>query len=224
MIKLIHGDCLEMMKSIPSGSVDMVLTDPPYGLDYQSQWKKEKSKWMPKIKNDKVPFIAFIAEAERCLTDGGCAVIFCRYDSWISFSNELERVGLRVKSQIVWDKVIHGMGDLRGATALQHELAIFATKGRFKFWAKRQKSIVRHVRVNAKDMQHPNEKPVSLMEDIVAGYCPPGGVVLDCFTGVSPVGVACVNTGRKFVGIELDDRYFDIAQTRIDEAVKTAAA
>ena len=214
-ILLMKGDCLERMKEIESGSVDMILTDPPYGIDFQSQWKKDKSGWMPKIKNDKKPFIEFIPESSRCLSEVGCMIIFCRFDSWQTFADECIKNGLKVKSQIVWDKVVHGMGDLRGATALQHELALFITKGKFKFPNKRQKSIVRHKRVNPSDLAHPNEKPVSLMEDLISGYTSEGDMVLDCFTGVSPVGVACKNLNRNFIGIELDDKYFEIAKDRI---------
>ena len=212
---LMFGDCLERMKEIPSGSVDMVLTDPPYGIDFQSQRKKDKAEWMPKIANDKKPFTEFISEAGRCLSQDGCMVIFCRFDSWQSFADECEQSGLLVKSQIVWDKVVHGMGDLKGATALQHELALFVTKGRFRFPGKRQKSILQHMRVNPVDMVHPNEKPVTLMIDLINGYTKPGDVVLDCFTGVCPVGVACAKTGRKFIGIELDPTYYGIACERI---------
>jgi DNA modification methylase len=212
---LMKGDCLERMKEIESGSVDMILTDPPYGIDFQSQWKKDKTKWMPKIANDKKPFIEFIEEASRCLSITGCMIVFCRFDSWQAFADECDRYGLKVKSQIVWNKVVHGMGDLRGATALQHELALFITKGKFRFPGKRQKSIVTHTRVNPKDMLHPNEKPVSLMNELIEGYTREGQLILDCFTGVSPVGVAAKNLNRKFIGIEMDGKYFDIAKDRI---------
>jgi len=217
MIKLLMGDCLERMKEIESGSVDLILTDPPYGIDFQSQWKKDKAKWMPKIANDKRPFIEFIPEAARCLSKAGCMIVFCRFDSWQDFANECHENGLKVKSQIVWDKVVHGMGDLRGATALQHELALFVSKGGFKFAGKRQKSIVQCNRVNPKDMLHPNEKPVALMENLISGYSQEGDTVLDCFTGVSPVGVAAKNLNRDFIGIELDETYFNIAEKRINE-------
>lgn len=215
-IWLMKGDCLERMKEIPDGSVDMILTDPPYGIDFQSQMRKDKTKWMPKILNDKKPFIEFIEGAARVMSSTGCMIIFCRFDSWQMFASECESYGLKVKSQIVWDKVVHGMGDLRGATALQHELALFVTKGKFKFPHKRQKSIVKHMRVKPSEMLHPNEKPVSLMKDLISGYTGDGAVILDCFTGVSPVGVAAKDLSRNFIGIELDEKYFEIAKERIN--------
>ncbi len=212
------GDCLEKMKEIETGSVDMVLTDPPYGIDFQSNRTKDKSKLKPKIANDKKPFVYFISESSRCLNESGCMVVFCRFDSWQVFCDELIRCGLKIKSQIVWDKVVHGMGDLKGATAIQHELAIFATKGKFKFHGKRQKSIITCKRVDSHLLKHPNEKPIELMENIINGYTKEGDLILDCFMGVNPVGVAAKNLNRSFVGIELDPNYFEIAKNRIESA------
>ena len=70
-IELYKGDCLEILKQIPDGSVDMVLTDPPYGIDYQSSRIKDKNKRLPKILNDKKPFVDFIGELSRVLHSGG---------------------------------------------------------------------------------------------------------------------------------------------------------
>lgn len=218
MINLMHGDCLELMKTIPDGSVDMVLADPPYGMDFQSQRKKDKSKWKSKIDNDKRPFVWWLHDAFRILKDGGCMVCFCRWDSWGAFADSSEIAGFSVKNQIVWDKMNHGTGDLKGSPGTRHELAIFATKGRFLFHGRRPQTLGCFPRVNPGDMQHPNEKPAALMEWLVTHYTDSCGVVCDPFTGVTPVGVACVKTGRSFIGIELDDEYFKIAESRIQEA------
>lgn len=216
MIKLIHGDCLEEMKKIPDGSIDLVLTDPPYGMDYQSARRTDKAKWKPKIANDKLPFIWWIKQAAEKLKEGGALVSFCRFDSWNDFSRSCELAGLKVKAEIVWDKMNHGTGDLKGTPGFRHEIAVFATKGRFVFHNKRPQSLLATPRVNPSSLAHPNEKPVALMEWIVQHYCPENGTVLDCFTGVSPVGVACKNLNRHFIGIELNEEYFKIAKARID--------
>jgi len=217
-ITLMQGDCLDKMRGIPAGSVDMVLTDPPYGMDFQSQRKADKSEWRPKVANDKRPFVWWIMSAAEALKDGGCMVCFCRWDSWAAFQFAAEMAGLATKSQIVWDKMNHTTGDLKGAPGNRHELAIFATKGRFTFHGKRPQSLGAFRKVSPSRLEHPNEKPVDLMEWLVSHYCPDGGTVLDPFTGVSPVGVACVNTGRNFIGIELDADYFAIAEKRIEDA------
>ncbi len=212
---LIHGDCLDEMRKIPDGSIDLVLTDPPYGMNYQSAWRTDKTQWKPKIANDKLPFVWFIHEASKKLKDGGALISFCRFDSWVDFSRACELAGLEVKAEIVWDKMTHGTGDLKGCPGFRHEIAVLAVKGRFTFHGHRPQSLVAIPRVSPSALKHPNEKPVALMEWLVSHYCPEVGSVLDCFTGVSPVGIACKNLNRNFIGIELDETYYNIAKQRI---------
>lgn len=120
-LTLLQGDCLELMKNIPDGSVDLVLTDPPYGIS------------------------------------------------------------------------------LRG---------------------KRRNDVFEFSKVPSTQYTHPTQKPIDLLCEILNRSTDAGGLVLDCFMGSGSTGVACVNTGRKFIGIELDKGYFDIAQKRIAEAKK----
>ena len=88
---------------------------------------------------------------------------------------------------------------------------------RFIFSGKRPQSLVQASRVNPSTLAHPNEKPVPLMEHIVGHYCPEGGIVLDPFTGVSPVAIAAQNTGRKWICIEKEEKYCEVAATRIQQ-------
>lgn len=220
-IQLLHGDCLKLLYDVPDNSVDLVLTDPPYGMDYQSSWKIDKTKWKSKIENDKFPFIWWIKHAADKLKDGGCLICFCRFDSWNDFSRACELSGLEVKAELVWDKLNHGTGDLTGTPGFRHEIAVFATKGRFIFHGKRPQSLFAFNRVDPNKHLHPNEKPVDLMKFLVEHYCPPDKTVLDCFMGVSPVGVACKLLGRNYIGMELDEKYFNIAKERIENTKLT---
>lgn len=217
-MRLIQGDCLEELKKIPDQSVDLVLTDPPYGMDYQSARRTDKAQWKPKIANDKRPFVWWLHDVSKVLKDGGAMISFCRFDSWHTFEYASTLAGLTVKAEIVWDKMNHGAGDLKGCPGFRHEVAVFATKGRFVFHGKRPQTLFATPRVAPVALAHPNEKPVALMEWLVEHYCPEGGLVIDPFTGVSPVGVACTNLNRDFIGIELDPDYFEIAQQRIAQA------
>ena len=215
-ITLKQGDCLEVMKSIPDGSVDAIICDPPYGIDYQSAWRTDKSLWKPKIANDKTPYTAWCSDAYRLLKDGGALACFTRWDVEDVFREELAKAGFILKSQIIWDKVIHGMGDLKGDFAPCHENIIFAVKGRFTFPAKRPKSVIRLQRVTADKLIHPNEKPVELNEYLIEHLTREGETVCDLFLGSGSCGVACKNLGRSFIGIELDQTYFDIAKARTE--------
>lgn len=216
-MKLIHGDCLEEMKKIPDGSVDAIITDPPYGIDYQSAWRTDKTQWKPKIANDKEPFTAWTDEAFRILKQGGALLCFTRWDTEQAFREALTKSAFKCKQQIIWDKVVHGMGDLRGDFASQHENIIFAVKGRFTFKGKRPKSIFRVQRVTPTELLHPNEKPIELLENLVLPITIEGNIVLDMFLGSGVTGIACKNLNRDFIGIELDKEYFEIAKKRIME-------
>lgn len=160
-----QGDCLELLKDIPDGSVDMVLTDPPYGIDYQSCMRK--SKRFDKILGDKSPMIAFIPLLKRVLKPTGCVMIFTRWDVQQAFVDSMNQSGLCVKSVVIWDKQLHGMGDLKRAYASSYESVLFHSEKDFAFSGKRPRDIVSVRKVLPKDIVHPNEKPVKLMETFI---------------------------------------------------------
>lgn len=93
MIRLMQGDCLELMKQIPDKSVDLVLCDPPYGINYQSA-RRPKEQRFSKIVNDKQPFSEFIKPAIRILKDTGCMLIFTRWDVQSYFIDEINAGGV----------------------------------------------------------------------------------------------------------------------------------
>ena len=212
------GDCLEIMPTLQAGSIDAIITDPPYGIDYQSARRTDKTQWKPKINNDKEPFLAWLPEAYRVTKDGGALICFCRWDVEGEFKKEIEKAGFEVKSQIIWDKVIHGMGDLESSFAPQHENIWFATKGKFKFHNYRPKSVIRCSRVPAEDMIHPNEKPVSLFSSLIEPLVTTKGIVLDCFMGSGNSGVASRRLDRNYIGIDNDPKHFGNAEKRIKQA------
>lgn len=209
-----QGDCLALMKDIPDDSVDLLLVDPPYGIDYQSN-RVSADKRKAKIKNDKVPFLDFLPQTKRVLKDTGAAMVFTRWDVQQQFIDKMTDCGFFVRSMLIWDKAMHSMGDLKRAYGSRYESIIFASEQNFRFPGKRPTDILRHTRVAASKMVHPNEKPVSLLEELIIQTTSENAVVLDCCMGSGTTGVAAKNTGRRFVGIELDEKYFDIARKRI---------
>ena len=145
---------------------------------------------------------------------------FCQEDVKSAFETAIYCSGLKLRSTIIWDKMSHGMGNLHSSFAPQHELILFATKGDYSFPGKRPKDVISVMKVNNSKMVHPNEKPVKLMEELVLDTCQEGGTVLDPFMGVGATGVACKKMGRKFIGIELDSDYFEIAKRRIESSLE----
>lgn len=213
-----NRDCLAGLKEIPDESVDLILTDPPYGIDFQSNSIKDKERRKPKIANDKTPFIWWLYDAARVLKDTGALVCFARWDVQEVFRECIEIAGLKVQNVCIWSKGGGGMGNLKASFAPDHEVFIFATKPDFQFPAKRPASVVTVPKVPSSKLTHPNEKPVELISQLIDYLSPPtvpGAIVLDPFMGSGTTAVACVRTGRQFIGFELDENYHRLALERI---------
>lgn len=170
-----QGDCLEILRQIPAGSVDAVVTDPPYGIDYQSARRTDPTKRLKKIANDGQPFVWWLLDAFRITKPDGALICFCRWDVQEAFRQAIEWAGYTVKSQVIWDREVHGLGDLNAAYAPQHDVIWFATKGKFAFPSGRPMSVLRSQRLSGDQLTHPNEKPVDLMAQICRQVTPPGG-------------------------------------------------
>jgi DNA modification methylase len=217
-VRVIHGDSLQVLPTLEAESIDSIATDPPYGIDYQSAWRTDRSAWLPKIANDREPFLAWLGEAYRLVKVGGTLACFCAWKTQEEFRSAIESVGFAVRSQVVWDRDSHGMGDLGAEFAPQHDIIWFATKGAYSFPGKRPKSVVRHQRVAPGALKHPNEKPVRLMIDLLNAITPRDSLILDPFAGSGSTLVACLKTGRRGIGIEIDARYIKTIERRLKEA------
>ena len=213
--ELWHGDCLELMKDIPDGSVDLVLTDPPYGIDFQSNFRKNK---FNKIENDIAVNAEFLDECKRVLKDTGAFYCFTRWDVYPSWIEQISK-RFKVKNCIVWFKRGGGLGDLKKGYIYNHEFIIYCAEKNHRLNGKRRNDVFEFAKDAPSTYVHPTQKPISLLKEIIERSSNEGGVVLDCFMGSGSTGVACVNTNRRFIGIELDDGYFEIAKKRIEEAV-----
>lgn len=220
MVELRQGDCLELMKDIPDGGVDMVLCDPPYGISFQSARIKDKARRKPKIIGDEQTQISFIPEIARVIKPSGCVLIFTRWDVQQKVIDEMTACGMKPRNVVIWDKVAHGMGDLKRAFSSRYESIVFYSCPQFRFNGKRPDDLIRCSKVPAGKLVHPNEKPILLLESLIQCCTTAGGVVLDCFMGSGSTGVACMNTGRRFIGMELDEGYFEVAKKRIENAIK----
>lgn len=216
MINLRQGDCLEIMKDIPDGSVDLVLTDSPYGIDFQSHYRKEMH---PKIWNDKVLdwLEKYVDECFRILKDNTAVYFFCSWHNVDIFKQSIEKK-FKIKNILIWEKNNTSMGDLKASYAPKYEMIIFAHKGRKLLNGFRYADIIKANRTGNK--LHPTEKPVDLLELFIKNSSDENAVVFDGFMGSGSTGVACVNTNRNFIGIELDENYFNIAKERIEKELK----
>lgn len=191
------GDCRDILPTL--GKVDAVVTDPPYGMAFQSNYRTEQHR---KIVND------HDAELLRWAIDlqpRHSAYLFCRWDNLVEVP--------RPKSCVTWVKNNWSMGDLEHEHARQTEIALFYPGPEHDFPNGRPSDVIRAPRTG--NEHHPTEKPVQLMRAIIEWT---RGVVLDPFMGSGSTGVACADLGRPFVGIEIDPVHFATACRRIEDA------
>jgi site-specific DNA-methyltransferase (adenine-specific) len=201
---LYQGDCLEILPTL--GEVDAVVTDPPYGIgDIVKGYGREGRV----IAGDSdLSLVAKTSQIIKRKWRGVWVAMF--YSPRVSLEFYASTAPLEVCDQIVWDKKAPGMG--RGVR-YQHENICLLTSGPPNGAIEDCFSVIKSYRVG---QIHPHEKPVGLMRAIIEIL--PGDRMIDPFMGSGTTGVACVGLGRKFIGIELEPRYFDIACKRIEDA------
>lgn len=233
-VKLYLGDCLEILKQIPDNSIDLVFTDPPYNIsqknkiyrDYRSGKRGDISfdfgEWDYNFQIE-----PFLEESKRVLRDDGSIIVwtseqlFGKYREWFAKN-------MYPKQLLVWVKV-NPLPNFR--------LVGYRQATELMFWALKKKNTKNNPNFNflgQKEMinvfyapivggkeraGHPTQKPLSITRKIITIHCREGGVVLDPFMGSGTTGVACVELGRKFIGIEINEKYFQIAKRRIEDSL-----
>lgn len=213
-INLQQGDCLELMKDIPDESVDMILTDPPYGMAFQSGYRTSRYE---KIKGDQsLDWLDdFIDEIFRVSKNNTANYMFCSFHHIDIFKQAIEK-RFKVKNIITWVKNNTSMGDLKGDFAPKTEFIIFFQKGRRLINGKRDSNVFEYNKT--RNEFHPTQKPVDMIEYMISKFSDEGNTILDPFMGSGTTGIACQNLNRDFVGMELDENYFKIAKERIEQA------
>lgn len=227
-VTLLNGDCLERMRDIPKGSIDVVLTDPPFSSGTRKEGSKGIRKSMLRATEDDDwystdclttgGFIWLMRQNalvwKRLLKRGGHALVFIDWRMCPHLATAIESADFRHAGMLVWDKTYFGMG---ACFRNQHELILHFTNGRGREPQRRDMGNVFHC-PPIRDGDHPNEKPVPLLMDLLSVVAPPGGVVLDPFMGVGSSGVAARRLGLKYVGIDLDGGYVETSRDRIERA------
>ena len=215
--KIYNEDCLEGMKRISDGSVDLIVTDPPYLINYSRHVKGHR--FENKILNDNNPELIskYIKECYRILKNNSAMYMFTSHKTVDFFKQELENTGFNVKNMIIWDKQRQGMGDTSTVFGFQYELIFFVSKGQPKIRGKRLSDIWSFPKVVGRNQVHQNQKPIELIERCVTKHSNEGDVVFDGFMGSGTTAIACINTNRNYIGFELDEGYYNIANERISK-------
>ena len=242
-IELYNGDCLEVMKTLHNKSIDMILTDLPYGL---TQNKTDII----------IPFESLWEQYERIIKDNGAIVLFAQGLFYVALVNSNIKL---FRYDLVWDKVLtSGFLNAKRMPLRQHEqIAVFYKKlptynpqftegkplhgkgtayknkdlknqnyGKFNATDDIRKgstekyptSIIKFAKPHPSIAKHRTEKSVECLEWLIKTYTNENETVLDSCMGAGSCGVACKNTNRNFIGIELDQHYFDVAKNRLENA------
>ena len=221
--ELYKGDCLNIIKSINECSVDLIVSDVPYTV---ISGGRPKTKGQPSgilSKNDGKIFTnnnisprEYMGELYRVLKKGTHCYIFINFINLKEMMEEAEKVGFKLHTLLVWKK--NNKTPSRWYMKNQ-EYILFMRKGKAKPVKNAGIGHVLEFNNIIGNKTHPCEKPVDLLELLVLNSSNENDVVLDPFMGSGSTGVACMNTNRKFIGIELDDTYFEIAEKRIAESI-----
>jgi len=212
-IELHQGDCLDVLRTLPAGCVDAVVTDPPYGVNTKSDGMDKLSPWAD-LCNSAYWYAAWIGECRRVLKLTGCLWSCLNWRSLVTFQKAACDLRWPIESLMVWDKRWIGPGGPKGLRPSYEMVALWAEPN-FSIEDRSIPDVQRFKWSSMKPHGHPAEKPEGLMRFCIENGCPEGGIVLDPFAGSGTTGVACVQTGRRFIGVELDAGYFEVARRRI---------
>jgi len=225
---LYMGNCLEIMPTL--GCVDHTIADPPYedelhnavgkfarlrsdGKDYKSN--NIESFGFNGINSTRADVAKIVTEITN-----GWAILFTLAEGVRAWRDDLQAVKAKWDTTLAWVKPdasprFNGQGAARG---FENAVTCWCGPG-YRGWnAGGKRGIYTHCVNTNRHGEHPTEKPVPLMVEILSDYTNPGQTILDPFMGSGTTGVACVKLGRKFIGIELEEKYFDIACERIQKA------
>ncbi len=204
------GDMFELIKQVPDESVDLVVTDPPYGIDYVSNHYKLGNKF-GKLVGDKVLDASYIQELYRVLKPNSAAYIFCRFDVVPPVKPFV------VKNILTWVKSIGhgGLGDLKGSYKNNFEWCLFLVKGRHILNGGRDSAILHYPKNVIGGRIHPTQKPVEIMEYLITKSSNPGDLVLDPFAGAATTLLAAKSLGREYIGFETEAKYYNAGVKRL---------
>ena len=234
-IDLYHGDCLELLKTMPDGSVDAVVTDPPYSSGGQFRGDRNAQPSVKYVNSDAVntcrnefagdnrdqrAFLAWatmwLSQTFRITKPGGVICLFTDWRQLPTMTDAIQCGGWVWRGLVTWWKP--GVRMQRGRFSASAEYVLYGSKGVPTPGQESPQNVLSFQPVRGDDKDHIAEKPVELLRTVL-GVSVEDATILDPFMGSGTTGVACVQTGRKFIGMEIDEGYFEIAKRRIERVM-----
>ena len=244
--RILEGNCIDMMNSLPEGSVDAVFADPPYNLQLEGELLRPNNSKVDAVDDDWDQFDSFaayddftqewLAAAKRVLKDDGALWVIGSYHNIFRIGTILQDLGFWILNDVIWRKT-NPMPNFRGKRFTNaHETLIWCSKGqksKYTFNYEAMKALNEDVQMRSdwvlpictgnerlkKDGKkaHPTQKPESLLHRVILSSTVVGDIILDPFFGTGTTGAVAKKLGRNFIGIEQDKDYIDIALKRIKE-------
>lgn len=215
LARLVLGDA---RKVTPPKPIKLLFTDPPYGMDFQSNRRVVSAK-AERIAGDQDAdsALALLDETLQamlpCMADDSFVLVWCDWRQQCAVSDLLEQHGLTIREEVIWNKPNHSSGDLFGAPARKHEKFLFAVKGNPKLVGARFETVLEGKRFVGSD--HPTEKPVDLIATVIESCTEPGELVADPFMGSGGVVLTAFGLGRDFWGCEVDPAWHAVASDHL---------
>jgi len=226
--ELIHADCLEYMPTMEDESVNIVVTDPPYLMEYKTGRRNNKAdkynenqddtthKFSTTIDGDNDPDLIskYIKECYRIMKPNSALYMFCNSNKIAFFVTELEK-HFDIKNIIVWVKNNHTAGDLRYAFGKKYEFVILVNKGDARIQGKRINDVWVFDKIVGKNQLHQNQKPVDLIKLCIEKHSVEGDIVFDGFAGSATTAIAARDLNRQYICIEKDEEYYNVGKERL---------
>lgn len=222
MIDLRNECCLEVLSTLQDNSIDLIATDPPYKVTSRGSsggtggmLKDTLNKKGLVFKHNEIKFDDWLPECYRVLKEGSHCYIMCNNKNLLGMLQSIEKAGFNVFKTLIWVKntAITNMYYMDN-----HEYIIFCRKGKAKKINNcGTKSVLSFD--NPKNKIHPTEKPVELMQVLIENSSNEGDLVLDPFVGGGATAIACLNSNRECLAIELDEQYYEVTKERIENHV-----
>lgn len=221
--KIIHGNCLELIKQIPENSIDLICTDPPYLINYKTNHRKDKSHdFCSEIAHDDISytslFEALMPEYFRVMKENTALYLFTSAKTIDIFKPLVEK-HFTVKNLIIWVKNNWTAGDLVNQYGQQYEIIIYANKGLSPIRGKRIPDVWNFARVSGDAQRHQNQKPIDLLYQILLKSSDMGGLVLDTFGGSCSLAEAAIKAGRNYTIFEINEEYVKNGKAHINKCV-----
>jgi len=223
-----NESCITTMTRMPENSVDLVVTDPPYGINFISGKQKSNTRnngksnkrianYFGKIIGDRSFNANFVLGVHRILKPNGAFYCFISWKHWNALCTVVEQCNMNIKNMIVLNKSNHGQGDIKGTYAPKHELVLFASKGRHLLcWPKRLNDVIDvKVLYSGSVRNHPMEKRIDWITPFILASSKKNDIVFDGFAGSGSVLISAERLKRRWIGCEISANYCNVTEARI---------